>query len=194
MKRIVGIIFLSLLFACSRQETSADREQEQEIEQSESVLLVFDYLKHQVSKNKISINSNDLKLITETTDHLGITHIKFQQVFQSVPVWNKELFAHINKQKKVFRVDQNVVVIPKKLNVQPKLPIKEIASYALKTMDKKASWQVKKPKLIIYINSDGTATLAYHVELEGGLLTEFVVLNAKNGDLLHRITGTYTQE
>ncbi len=192
MKKIVGIIFLSLLFACSRQETSADREQE--MEQSESVLLIFDYLKHQVSENKISIDSNDLKLITETTDHLGMTHVKFQQVFQSVPVWNKELFAHINKQKKVFRVDQNVVLIPKEFNVQPKLSIEKIVSYALKAMDKKASWQVKKPKLIIYINSDGTATLAYHVELEDGLLTEFVVLNAANGDLLHRITGIYTQE
>lgn len=190
MKAVIGIIIFSFLIACSEQAKIV--EVDNTVEHSKAELLVFDYLQQQAGKNKGVTGPNELQLISEETDHLGMTHVKFQQIYQSIPVWSKEIFAHINKQNEVFRVDQNIALIADGFSVQPGLAVDEIAPYAMKAINNRGVWKVKKSNLIIYVNPEEVARLAYLVELEKGALREFVFLDARNGDFLYQLTGTYS--
>ncbi len=190
MKIAIGVFILSFLMACSEQAKVI--EVKHKVEHSQAELLIFDYLQQQAGDNKRALGPADLQLISEETDHLGMTHVKFQQIYKSILVWSKELFAHINTQNEVFRITENIALIPENFSVKPGLSIDEIDQYAMKAINKKGVWKVKKSSLVIYVNPDGVVTLAYQLELIKGLFREFVFLDAQNGDLLYQLTGTYT--
>jgi Zn-dependent metalloprotease len=191
MKNILGIIILSCLLACSRHDSHAESKNKP---QSQSVQVVYQYLtEHSDEYNNLQL-PDDLTLITEKTDHLGMAHLKFQQLFHLVPVWNKELYAHINKQNRVFRVDHNLSFIAEDFTVQAKLSTIKITQVAKKVISDEENWQTGEAQLIIYTDDKLQPKLAYYIKLENGLLTQFIILDAHNGDLLHQISGIQTKE
>ena len=154
--------------------------------------LAYDYL----VKNRIALGlknpRKELKLIAYQADKLDFKHIKFQQLFNNVPVWNSFLTVHINVSDIVYRVSGQPYQDIGDINTTPALSAKEAGEHAVQTdTTDNGNWKPEKAELCIFLDGH-TGRLAYEVTVTKGFVRKFVFIDAMNGELIKTLTGTYT--
>lgn len=148
---------------------------------------------NQDSNGTVMTNSDTtgLQLISSDTDELGFRHIRYQQMFKGVPVWQSETIMHINKDNEIYRVDGAIKDIPAAFDVVPVILSEEAASIASESLGS-SQWKSSNEQLNIAAVNDDRHRLVWLVELKNGLNRKFVLVDAKNGETVKVIEGNWS--
>ncbi len=136
-------------------------------------------------------DTTGLQLISSDTDELGFRHIRYQQMFKGVPVWQSETIMHINKDNEIYRVDGAINEIPAAFDVVPEILSEEAASIASESLGS-SHWKSSNEQLNIAAVNDDRHRLVWLVELKNGLNRKFVLVDAKNGETVKVIEGNWS--
>jgi Zn-dependent metalloprotease len=129
------------------------------------------------------------------TDHLGTTHLSYNQVYQGVPVFAGVLRVHFDAQGLITAV--NGTFIPDiALDPTPTLGAAEAAGIAEAEVSQPGAVAVGSTLMVYRENLarglPGANHLAYEVEVtDGRSVREFVYLDAHTGAVVDRLTGIY---
>ena len=105
-----------------------------------------------IQKRELGLNErDDFRLSGVQTDRFGLTHARFQQLHQDVPVWGSVAITHMNASGLSLPITAEAVRTGVRLNVQPALD--EASAMALATLElapRGLMESLPKAELVIY--------------------------------------------
>jgi hypothetical protein len=142
---------------------------------------------------KISNPANELTDISVNEDDLGFKHIRFQQVFNGIPVWVSEMNVHLDNLNNVYLVQGRYIPTPEKTDMNPVLKEAAVKRLVADNLGVPGSEYFKwPPELIIFSATDAEPCLAYRVvaslnETEGWAF----IIDASTGAVLEKLPANY---
>lgn len=159
--------------------------------------IAYAFLESRKDILKIQNPRAEFKIISESVDHLGLKHIKFQQIYEEIPVWGKELAVHLDRQNSVYMFQGNSVPTIQDVSTEPRISEQKAAEYAKQKQEaskEKNGWEAKDGKLYVYIVKGSVPRLTYKITLVKGISDkQHYFVDALNGEILHKITGIQHQ-
>jgi Zn-dependent metalloprotease len=112
---------------------------------------------------RIERPGEELELLSEKTDALGLTHLRFQQVYKDVKVWGCQTIVHFEDDMTIYLVGGQTIPTPE-LDVSPDITAGDAEQEAIISLKDQLDHQdlETETELIIYPN-DGDPRLAYLV-------------------------------
>jgi bacillolysin len=188
MTRMLATFIVFLLAACvSGNPESKDNRLSSSPKSMQQISL--DYLNTLPEYTQFKQSALQLKLKSSKQDQLGMTHLRYQQEFQSVPLLDAEIITHI-KNNKVYRMDGHLA----KLNltsVQPSITKKQAVVLALQAKNLTSSYKVTE-SLVIVSTTNPYDRLAWLVTLKNALQRYIFLIDANTGSIIREIPGIYT--
>jgi Zn-dependent metalloprotease len=139
--------------------------------------------------------AEQLRLLSENQDRVGLWHLKFQQVYKGVDVWLHQVYAHINKDGKIYKFDDGSACLPDDLSVSPALTAEQAAMLVPQIMrDRGAGWKATGTQLYVYVGDNKRPVLAYWNDASQGMNRRFLIVDANTGVLLDSIEGTISSQ
>ncbi|MCC7353451.1 MAG: peptidase M4 family protein [Anaerolineae bacterium] len=138
---------------------------------------------------------SELRKRASETDDLGITHLRFDQYYQGVPVWGGQLVAHVTGDGRLQAVNGEYYA-GIALDTKPTLSFAEAQKRALADVgDETATLRPERSKLVIYTGK-GEPTLTWLVNLysERVLGDWMVFVDARTGNIRHRYNNLNTAQ
>jgi MYXO-CTERM domain-containing protein len=143
--------------------------------------------------------SSELVLKRAIVDSLGMTHTRFQQTVEGVPVASREVFVHYDAAGRIVSIDADYVpgLDARAIDLVPALTEDEALSHAESELPATDRFEPGPGRLVVYA-PDGAATakLAYEVAIranENGKLAIWqTTIDAKTGSVLHRYDNLQT--
>lgn len=161
--------------------------------------IVLDYLNNNKDKFKFTSNSSkdSFKILSENKDSLGYTYLRFQQLYEGIPVFGSTQTAHVNKKGELTSFSG--AIIPdlgnqKKLKSNRSLKPKKAIKIAEEDLGFEPTYEVKpSSELVIYTHED-EAIYTYLVRLnfvnpEPGNWYYFI--NSETGEIVHKFNSFY---
>ncbi|MFH1182899.1 MAG: M4 family metallopeptidase [Candidatus Moraniibacteriota bacterium] len=138
----------------------------------------------------------DLKFLQEVKDEIGMSHLRYNQKWQGVPVFGGQLIIHLNDKQAVTAVNGKTNPV-KQLEVKPEIGQKEAGELAKKYWAEKLKGEpqlASDPRLYIYNKKflknqdDANNYLVWEVDLysKKPYSHEFLYIDALNGSLIDR--------
>jgi Zn-dependent metalloprotease len=138
---------------------------------------------------KLQQPHDELRCIAVETDELGLTHVRFQQIYQAVPVWANELNVHLDQHNRVYLVQGRYIPTPQHVNTQPAISVRRASEIVFKSLGVKPKDVTKDAaELIIYVKPPQKTLLAYKVNAPGWIY----FVDAVKGDIIDRIARRQT--
>lgn len=146
---------------------------------------------------QLSNPREELYILDQSTDELGITHIKAQQYFKGVKIYGAESYLHIGKSKEIF--NGRIYSTDETLDVSPKISKESatknvIADLKLKTKyralsDKEKDFlQYYSPEVTLVIYN---AVLAFEIAIRANFMEEWkYFVDANSGEILFGYNNT----
>jgi Zn-dependent metalloprotease len=107
----------------------------------------------------------ELAAASVVTDDLGLTHVRFQQSYQEIPVSASEIIVHLDRDKHVYLVNGRYIPTPDHLNIQPHITLSDAQAVAAKHLERdRADCPRCVTNLIIFPKPGNGALLAFRVE------------------------------
>lgn len=69
---------------------------------------------------RIDQPENEFKILDESTDDLGLSHVRFQQVYRGVPVWGNQIIVHFADDTTIYLTGGQIMPTPD-INVVPSI-------------------------------------------------------------------------
>ena len=147
-------------------------------------------IKHYSNIFKLNDPVNELTMIKMENDYLEYTHVAFNRIYQSVPVWSSQLVVHFNAEGKVYTI--NGIYHPSfNILTQPNLTADEAVEIARKDEEFIIPENITVD-LVIY-PKDESYLLSWNIHTgtlyQPGL--QYIV-GASNGEILFKDTGIRT--
>ena len=148
-------------------------------------------------KTKLSNPKQELIIINQDSDELGITHVKSQQYFKDVKVYGAESYLHIGSQKDIFT--GYIYPIDDNLDVNPSLSKESVIRIVESDLNSKTivkSLSAREKEFLEYKSPDAELVifeniLAYEVCIRPNFIEEWkYFVNAQNGNVLHYFNNT----
>lgn len=133
---------------------------------------------------------NGLRLISSNTDELGFRHMKYQAVFQGVPIWAAISIIHINKAGEIYRVDGDIPDVNPALNTHPSISDRTAIEAALSKLNDSA-WSSVASELSILTDS-GESTLVWQVECLNAVQRRLLFVDANTAKVVKTIALSNT--
>ncbi|HZS42303.1 MAG TPA: M4 family metallopeptidase [Polyangia bacterium] len=145
---------------------------------------------------QMTSSADELATVDALTDELGMTHARFAQQQNKIPVWGGELIVHFASDGSLVRINGRYQPLP----MLPQAPARTADdaraaaltdAHAARPDVGAGAFTALAPKLWIYPTSASDARLAWRVEIEVSdldrpmLLETFV--DATDGSILHRM-------
>jgi Zn-dependent metalloprotease len=133
----------------------------------------------------------ELRLTSSKTDELGMTHLRYQQIYQKLILQHAELITHV-KQGKVYRVDGQLA----ELDISSTIP--EVG--AERAIEVAAAFKgLNQPftsdmRLLIVALNQIYDRLAWEVTIKKGLYRYIFLVDANSGSVLKEIGGIHTTQ
>ena len=145
--------------------------------------------------------ADELRPMKTTEDDLGYVHARFEQVYQGLRVWGRDLYVHFDDTGLAYAVNGTYEPTPTGIDTRPALD--EAAALRVTIDDLKArgrwsplpddvaAWldvEAPRAELILYPDADRGMRLAYDVTLHPNFLEWYTYLiDAQTGEILNRI-------
>ena len=145
--------------------------------------------------------SQELRSMALTEDDLGFTHARFEQTYNGVPVWGRDLYVHFDAHGEVYAVNGSYEPTP--LGVDTEMRLSADAAYDVVVADLKSAgrWaplpartaaqfglDQEESQVVLYPLEDGTIRPAYEITLHPNLVEWFTyIVDAGDGSILNRI-------
>jgi len=136
-------------------------------------------------------NPNDeLVPISTLLDDLGLTHIRFQQVYKKIPVLASEIIVHLDKENRVYLVNGRYIPTPDQICIRPDITREDAVAIVENHLGGEACNNNNCPvDLVIYPEQEGVPKLAFRVEVSIRLGEGWVYfIDANEGKVLERRT------
>jgi bacillolysin len=161
----------------------------------------LDVLKSQATLLGLKSPSEELSLVSSTHDQLSFDHIRFQQVYQGIPVWGRDLYVHFNAQGAAYMINGSYEPTPVGVETTPALSqvnalqnvvedLKSLGKYQPLTKEAATFLGIDDPteELVIYTAAQGTYRLGYEVSIHPNLVEWYsYIVDAQNGQTLNKI-------
>ena len=107
----------------------------------------------------------DLKLRKAYTDEIGITHVRYDQFYKGIKIFEGEAIAHVDSQSNVTVTSSLRGAI--NVNVNPAIPSASVAAAAAAGIRLRGSYQASQPDLMILPRGQRSPfdLLVWHVQL-----------------------------
>ncbi len=149
----------------------------------------YDYLSQRAQQMGLESPAKELYVKQVVKDNLQKVHIQLVQQVEGVPVWGHALYLHMDNAGQVYRVSGKVIPGLHALQLPPILDSTE-AGWRMFSGEKSGKWRMQMQKLYIYVDDPGGPVPVYQVELTQGLWRRFLLVDARNGEVLKRIEGS----
>lgn len=161
------------------------------------------FLNENRSALKISNPESEFQLVQQKEDETGRTHLKFDQYYQGIPVWNSQIMLHFNHGRP-YLFNGRFIPTPENLEITPKLNAEDAISNTRKELkfQNLTAGQLSlikgkqvECKLIIYTNiyTVDPPLLAYKVDAYTNVLDHWTYfINANTGTVIDKIYETCT--
>jgi Zn-dependent metalloprotease len=149
---------------------------------------------------KISDPANEFSLAGTKKDNNGITHIRYNQTYQGLEVWGKDIYVHLNTQGNVISLTGRYAPTPLQItdvtekissvsaitgainNLQARTTITNLSSQ----FNKLLNYSGPAAKKIIWYDKNQQPHLAWHVEVRSGLSQDwYYFIDANSGSILN---------
>ena len=115
----------------------------------------------------LSSPDEEMRYKSYRTDQRGNTHVKFQQTFEGLPVFGRELIVHLD-QAGAVRGTNGRLTPDIKLPTKPTISAKKAIKAALKNNEQNRPDPIRpEATLLVYIDQEGVAHLAWQLTLLG---------------------------
>ncbi len=148
------------------------------------------FLRAQRELFKLEQPDRELKLLRKERDAAGNEHLHFQQQWQGVPLWGKQLSVHLDTRKRVYLVNGRYEPSPKGMEVVPSLT-KEESVAAVREHLGSVALEVLGQELVLH-GEGRSMKLAYRVDVRVGIDQRWrYFIDARSGTILHRIRNIH---
>ncbi|MEW5923108.1 MAG: M4 family metallopeptidase [Candidatus Zixiibacteriota bacterium] len=137
---------------------------------------------------KIQQPAQELELISEKTDNLGLTHVRFQQVYQGVPVWGCQTIVHFENDRTIYIIGGQTIPTPQ-MSVAASIDDASAEQLAIDALKDQLTEKnlATSAETVIYPNA-GNPRLAQLVTITSpvnGAIRWRVFVDAQTGDILN---------
>jgi len=150
---------------------------------------------------RISDPSNEFSLCHSTVDHLGMTHLKYSQMYHGIEVWGKEAIVHMDAQGNVVSFTGAYEPTPASITdlngtldqtqaiefVTNDLQAKEGIEPLSPDIQKIFGYHTPIAKRVIWYDENQKAHLVWNIEMRSGLTQDWLYfIDASSGVILNR--------
>lgn len=142
---------------------------------------------------KLQDPSLELQLSQVLTDQLGNLHFRYQQMFNGVKYWGKQIDLHLAKDNTVYLLQGQYAPTPLQLAVDPAILPAEANHHVLQDIGY-AHAKITDTELVVYSTSSKADLLVYKVDVSWGLQNRWsYFVDALTGDIIHRLSTLNTK-
>lgn len=151
--------------------------------------IAIDFIHHYRHLFKLKQPADELIATRTQIDNLDYKHIRLQQVYKNIPVWNSEIIVHINNDEVVYLGGGHYIPTPDKISLKPAFSNQKALEYAVNLdPELKSDCSRCQAELVIYFDREIKPVLAYLIKsgskYSGSLQ---LILDANTGKLLTRL-------
>jgi bacillolysin len=128
--------------------------------------------------------STELTSLKVEKDALGVTTLRFGQVYQGLEVWPSQLTANVSGDGRLTVVTGAYAPTPDAVELKPKISEGQALSKAYGHIGLPESTQQGTAKLVIFAEKGGPTELAYMADLHGNSKDSRVFVSALSGKIL----------
>lgn len=140
------------------------------------------------SRFQLQQPAQELTVQLVTTDDLGLTHIRLQQVFADLPVWSAELNVHLDRSNHVYLIQGRYIPTPSLLSTTPQITPEGAVQRAAAHLSLQSGCPGCRADLLIFPSADANPRLAYGVAVPVSLAEGWnIFVDAENGAILQKI-------
>jgi Zn-dependent metalloprotease len=150
---------------------------------------------------KLNDPKSELSLMSDTRDELGLRHVRYAQMYKAVPVWNRDLYVHINSYGEVTTINGTYEPSPsKELSAIPSVSSESAIAVVTNDLKAKERWapvtgdaavllKIPSPSSkLVFFPEDKSMRLAYEVEVFPNIYERYIyVVDAKNGEVIRSL-------
>lgn len=162
--------------------------------QGRHVEIAYHFLQSWRELFRIEDPRQEFKKAKATIDELQFKHIRFQQVFAGIPLWAREVSIHLNSANQVYLFQGHYEPTLRNLVTTAGISGSRAAELAVEAASCGAGkWQVEEKRKYIFMVDPRTPRLVFRITLVRGLADrEYYFVDAVNGGIVHKISGTPT--
>lgn len=125
-------------------------------------------------------------------DALGETHVRLQQVYNDLEIWGRDIVVHMDVWGTIRGFNGRYVVTPTELTDLAERISPDEAVRRIRIDSGKEDMTIDACDKKIYILESGTPVLVWHVIVRFDLWRWYYFIDAKTGDVVHKIDYTMT--
>lgn len=132
--------------------------------------------------------NNELELVTETTDQLGLSHLRFNQTYQGIEVWGCQKIFHFGRDDDIYMVAGQTIPSPD-IDIKPNVTASDAAVVAVEHLtDQQPPQEIVTNQRLLIVPEENSPHLAWQVTVTGKSIPfEWVVfVDAHSGQFLHK--------
>ena len=149
------------------------------------------FLAENKSLFKLQSPETEMEVLEQQTDDLGYQHIKFQQMYQGIPVFAKQLSVHVNTSGAPYLMSGRYIPSFKSIDPIPSISLEQ-AKEKLREYFSPSLIRLLSDKLVIYTKNN-KPHLAYQIEVRKSLLEYWdYFVDAHTGEILHYLNKIQT--
>ena len=145
----------------------------------------------------IKAPNDEFEIKEETKDKFGLTHLKFKQVFNKIPVYAKEIVVHLDKKGYVKSLNGSYISTPEKVNTTAQLDVEKVRE-KLPNIFGKSIGELEdlndsiEPVLVIY-EKKNQLYLSWYITIYSSYIDRWnLFIDDKTGAILDKIYTTCT--
>ena len=147
--------------------------------------LANEFLEEFASLTRIKDPRNELSLIRIHNDTMGRHYLRYQQMYQGLPVWPAELTVQINAQHEVDLLNGHYIATPEHIPLEPVIQQSSAEGIAL---DAHSNTSIETSQLVIHAPTGHIPRLAWKIKLAPTLTSSWLVfIDAIHGGVLKQI-------
>ena len=145
--------------------------------------------------------ASELRPMKTTVDDLGYVHARFEQTYDGLPVWGRDLYVHLDAEGEVYAVNGTYEPTPVGVATTPSLGEADALQTVVGDLEARGRWapvpddvvawlDIEAPQieLMLYPDPERGVRLAYAVSLHPNFLEWYTYLvDAQTGGILGRI-------
>ena len=145
---------------------------------------------------------DELVPLKTTVDDLGYVHARFEQAYEGVPVWGRDLYVHFDARGDVYAINGSYEPTPRAVSTTPTLAAEAALGTVVADLKADQRWAPLPDDVVAWLGLEGPTTrlvlypdaaqglrLAYEVSIHPNLLEWYTYLvDAENGDVLNRFS------
>ncbi len=122
-------------------------------------------------------------------DDLGMAHVRFEQIYENIPVLRAEIVVHLNRTNQVTSLQGSYIPTPQGMNVDARLDKAAIQKIAVENVGISSCTGCESQLVIVPVTDKQLPTLGYQVMVSKGISGGWhLVIDANTGQVIEKIS------